>query len=199
MDTKTISFALMMGALGNLLFAISNYAGNLAPGIALDFSLLAVFIAGFYGGSSVGFVSGLLAGIMPGIVFGPMGMSSWLGLIGLPLGKAMTGLTAGIIARSIRLGTRPYSSVLAVPATLSAYIPECLFTYSFFAYMMPILLGNGGAYIFLYFILPKALSEVAIIGFLVAGLVGNHGFNDFISRYFTRPHTIPKLEKSKLA
>lgn len=197
MDAKTISFTLMMGVLGNVLFAISYYAGNLAPGVALDFSLVAACIAGFYGGPLTGFISGLFVGIMPGIMFGPMGMGSWLGLFGLPLGKGLTGLTAGIVARGSGLGRRPYSSLLAVPATLLAYIPECLFTYAYFAYLMPFFLESGGAFTFIVYILPKALAEVTIISFLMAAIIGNHGFNDFIRRFFAKPHIIPKLKASE--
>ena len=197
MNAKTVSFMIMMGVLGNALFAISYYAGNLAPGVALDFSLVAAYIAGFYGGALTGFISGFFVGIMPGIMFGPMGMGSWLGLIGLPLGKALTGLTAGIVARTSNLGKRPYSSLLAVPATLFAYIPECLFTYCYFAYLMPFFLGSGGPYVFIYYILPKALGEIAIISFLMAALMGNHGFNDFISRFFTKPYLMSKLKTSE--
>ena len=197
MDTKTISFTIMMGVLGNVLFAISSYLGNLGYGIALDFSLVAACIAGFYGGPLTGFVSGLFVGIMPGIMFGPMGMGSWLGLFGLPLGKGLTGLTAGIIARSASLGRRQYSSLLAVPATLLAYVPECLFTYSYFAYLMPFFLGSGGAFTFIVYILPKALGEVTVISFLMAALVGNRGFNDFVGRFFTKAHIIAKFGASE--
>lgn len=200
MEAKTVSFMLMMGVLGNVLFAISSYLGNLGYGVALDFSLVAAYIAGFYGGPVVGFISGLFVGIMPGIVFGPMGMGSWLGLFGLPLGKGLTGLTAGIASRGLSLGDRQYPSLLAIPTTLLAYIPECLFTYAYFGYLMPFFLGQGGSFIFLSVILPKAVAEVTIIGFLIAALVGNHGFNDFVGRFFVKPHIIPKFKagKSKL-
>lgn len=197
MNAKTISFTLMMGALGNVLFAISYYAVNLAPGVALDFSLVAAFIAGFYGGPLTGFISGIFVGIMPGIMFGPMGMGSWLGLVGLPLGKALTGLTAGIISKSFNLGRRPYSSLLTILATLLAYVPECIYTYAYFAYLMPFFLGQGGAAIFLYGILPKAMGEVAIMSVLMAALIGNNGFNDFVSTFFTKPHIIPNVRTRK--
>jgi len=197
MDAKTISFTLMMSALGNVLFARSYYGGNLSPGVALDFSLVAAFIAGFYGGPLIGFVSGLFVGIFPGIMFGPLGMSSWLGLFGLPLGKGLTGLTAGIISKGLNLGSRPYSSILAIASTLLAYIPECVFTYAYFAYMMPVLLGKGGPLIFISTILPKALGEVAIMSFLMAALVGNRGFNDFVGKFFMKTYIIPKLNTQK--
>jgi hypothetical protein len=62
---------------------------------------------------------------------------------------------------------------------------------------MPYFLGSGGAFTFLLYILPKALGEVTIISFLMAALIGNHGFNDFISRFFTKPYVIPKLKAGK--
>jgi len=159
MNAKIVSFILMMGVLGNVLFAMSYYTGQLAPGVALDFSLVAAYIAGFYGGPLIGFVSGLFVGIFPGIMFGPLGMGSWLGLVGLPLGKALTGLAAGVFSKSLRLGERQYSSIIAIPATFISYIPECLYTYAYFAYLMPFFLGSGGPFIFICYILPKAILE----------------------------------------
>ncbi|MBX5329306.1 MAG: hypothetical protein QHH18_08235 [Candidatus Bathyarchaeota archaeon] len=184
MNAKIVSFILMMGVLGNVLFAISYYTGQLAPGVALDFSLVAAYIAGFYGGPIIGFVSGLFVGIFPGIMFGPLGMGSWLGLVGLPLGKALTGLAAGIFSKSLRLRERQYSSIVAIPATFISYIPECLYTYAYFAYLMPFFLGSGGAFIFIYYILPKAVLEIVIMSFLMGALIGNRGFNEFIGRFF---------------
>jgi len=196
MNSKTIAFTLIMGALGNILFGISYYIGPLAPGIAIDFSLIPAYIAGFYGGPIIGFVTGIFVGIFPGIMFGPLGMGSWLGLIGLPMGKALTGLTAGIISKSLNLGNRPYSSLLAVPATILAYVPECVYTYSYFAYLMPYFLGSGGPYIFIYYILPKSLAEVIIMSFLMAALIGNYGFNEFLNRFFVKA-PIPKMKVKK--
>lgn len=186
MNSKSIVFTLIMGALGNVLFGISYYVGNIAPGIAFDFSLIPAYIAGFYGGPIIGFISGLFVGILPGIMFGPLGMSSWLGLIGLPLGKALTGLTAGLLSKGLNLKNRSYSSLLAVPATLLAYVPEGLFTYAFFAHLMPFFIGSGGPYIFIYYILPKAIAEIVVMSFLMAALVGNHGFNDFLGKFFIK-------------
>ena len=94
MKTKELAFTLMMGALGSALFAISYYTGQIAPGIALDFSLLAALIAGFFAGPTIGLTAGLLVGILPGILFGPLGMGGIAGLIGLPIGKGLSGLTA---------------------------------------------------------------------------------------------------------
>ncbi len=190
MNTKKLAFIIMMGALGNVLFAISYFAGPIAPGIALDFSLIAVFIAGFFAGPVEGIATGLIVGIMPGIMFGPVGTGGWLGLIGLPLGKALTGLTAGLIAKKLNFGQKPRRSVLGVPLTLMAYVPEGLFTYVYFAFLLPFfiptqVLGNA----VIATIMIKAVGEVAIMGFIIAALLGNKGFNDFIQAFFCKPQT----------
>ena len=177
----------MMGALGNVLFAISYFAGPIAPGIALDFSLIAVFIAGFFIGPREGIITGLLAGILPGIMFGPVGTGGWLGLIGLPLGKALTGLTAGFIGKGVNF-QKPRSSLLGIPLTILAYIPESIFTYAYFAFLLPLFIPTqvlGNAVIIT--ILIKAFGEVTIMGFIIAALLGNKGFKDFIQAFFCKP------------
>jgi LytS/YehU family sensor histidine kinase len=186
MDAKRISFALMMGALGSALFAVSFYAGPIAPGIALDFSLIAAFIAGFYGGPTVGFVSGLFVGILPGIMFGPLGMGGVLGLVGLPFGKALSGLTAGLIAKGLKFGQKSRSSLIGIPSTFLAYVPEAIFTYAYFIFLLGM---EGGAATFFTFILPKALVEVTIISIIMAALIGNRGFSDFVRAHFTKVNT----------
>jgi hypothetical protein len=173
----------MLGALGNALFAISYSLGYIAPSVALDFSLVGVIIAGFYGGAETGFITGLIAGVLPGIMFGPMGNGGVLGLVGLPFGKALSGLTAGTIAGGIKLGQRPRSSLIAIPSTLLAYVPESIFTYAYFI----ILLGlEAGAATFFIYILPKALLEVIIISVLMAALMGNAGFSHFVRAHFMK-------------
>jgi riboflavin transporter FmnP len=192
LNTKKLAFIIMMGALGNVLFAISYFAGPIAPGIALDFSLIAVLIAGFFAGPTAGLSTGLIAGVLPGIMFGPAGTGGWLGLIGLPLGKALTGLTAGLIAKSVNL-QKPRSSLLGVPLTLLAYVPEAIFTYAYFKFLLPFFIPTqvlGDAIIAT--ILIKAVGEVTIMGFIIAALLGNKGFNDFIRAFFSKPQTTPK-------
>jgi LytS/YehU family sensor histidine kinase len=192
MNAKEIAFALMMGALGNTLFAISFYLGPISPGIALDFSLIAAFIAGFFGGPALGFISGLLVGALPGIMFGPLGLGSWLGLIGLPLGKALSGLTAGLIAKSLSLGQKPRSSLLGIPATLLAYVPEAIFTYAYFVYLMPFFLAQGLETTIIIAIMLKAIGEVIIMSVIIAALMGNKGFNDFVRTFFSRTRITPE-------
>ena len=184
MNSKNLTFIIIMGILGNILFAVSNYAGTIIPGVALDFSLIAVYIAGFFGGPTIGFISGLFAGIFPGIIFGPLGMGSWLGLFGLPLGKAITGLSAGLISKGLHLNKKD-NSIPLIPVTLLSYIPEGIYTYAYFAFLMPFFLGSEAlGSVFIIYILPKAIVEVTIISFLMAALQGNTGFKDFVSNYF---------------
>jgi len=183
MNSKTISFIAMMSTLGNVLFLISYYLGQLSPGVAFDFSLVGVLIAGLYGGPWVGFVTGLLAGIFPGIFFGPMGSGSWVGLIGLPIGKALTGLTAGLLYKVFNVGKRKRQSIVTVPLVIVAYIPEFLFTVIYFVSLLPFFIGGGGAGI-LVFVLPKAFAEVIVMSFLMAALIGNQGFSNFVHNFF---------------
>jgi riboflavin transporter FmnP len=182
MNSKAITFIAMMSTLGNVLFLVSFYAGKLAPGVAIDFSLVGVFIAGLYGGPLVGLITGLFAGIFPGIFFGPMGSGSWVGLIGLPIGKALTGLMAGLLYKSLNMNQKTRQSVLVIPLVIASYIPECLFTVFYFVGLLPWLIGGGGASI-LIFVLPKAFAEVVVMSFLMAALIGNQGFSNFVSNF----------------
>lgn len=184
MDTKKLAFALMMGALGSAFFAVSYYFGPIAPGVNLDFSLVAVFIAGFFGGPTIGLFSGLIAGILPGIMFGPLGMGGALGLIGLPLGKALSGLTSGVIGKGLRLGTeKQRPSVLGVPASFLSYVPEAFYTIGYFALLQGIAVGPTTYFVY---ILPKALVELTIISVIMAALIGNNGFCTFTTIFTNR-------------
>jgi len=184
MDSKAISFVVMMSVVGNVLFVISYYLGPLAPGVALDFSHVGVFIAALYGGPLIGFITGLLAGILPGIFFGPMGQGSWVGLIGLPIGKSLAGATLGLLFYGLKMNSRNRQSIFTVPIVLVSYIPECIFTIFYFVSLLPFFIGGGGVGI-LAFVLPKAWAEILVISFLMAALVGNQGFSNFVNNFFT--------------
>ena len=192
MDSRTIAFMALMGALGNILFLFSYYVGPIIPGeVGLDLALMTVFIAAFYGGPFIGFLTGLFAGILPGIYFGPLGLGSWLGLICLPLGKALTGFTAGLFYKGLDVDQRPRKSILTIPSVLVSYIPEFIFTIAYFVVLLPNLIGGGGVGI-LAFVLPKGWVEVVFISFFMASLVGNRGFSTFISNFIARYKTKSK-------
>ncbi len=176
MNTKKLTFAVMMGALGAAFFAVSYSVAPIAPSIAFDFSLIGVFVAGYYGGPKIGFLTGLIAGILPGIMFGPLGSGGVFGLIGLPFGKALTGMTAGLLSSGIKFGQKSRPAILAVPSTLLAYVPESLFTLGYFIFIMPAI----GSTVFFTAILPKALIEVTIMSFVMAALLRNNSFSCYV-------------------
>ncbi len=170
----------MMGALGTALFLISYYTTPIAPSVAFDLSLIGVLVAGYYGGPKVGFLTGIIAGILPGLMFGPLGTGGALGLIALPVGKALTGLTAGYLSATIKFGkSRP--AALAIPATFLAYVPEALFTWGYFI----ILLGTIAGTAVYSTILAKGIVEVAIMSFIMLILLKNNGFSCFVRNHFT--------------
>lgn len=183
MDSKTISFIVMMSVLGNVLFLISFYSGQIAPGVAFDFSHIGVYIAALYGGPIVGFITGLLAGILPGVFFGPLGQGSWVGLIGLPIGKSLAGITMGLLHYGLKINQKKRRSILTFPLVIVSYVPECIFTVFYFVSLLPYFIGGGGIGI-LAFVLPKAWAEIIVIGFLMAALAGNQGFNNFVNNFF---------------
>ncbi|UCE29832.1 MAG: hypothetical protein JSV85_03725 [Candidatus Bathyarchaeota archaeon] len=180
-NSKKIVFIATMSALGNVLAGISIYLGPIYPGVALDLSHIATFIAAIYGGPAIGFLVGLFGGVFSGVYFGPLGTLSWLGLIGLPLGKSLTGLTTGALHKLFRVKQRSHPSIITLPLVISSYVPECLFTIFFFLSIMPYFLGLGGGLFMLGFILPKAWGEIILMSFLMAALVGNEGFSVFIA------------------
>jgi riboflavin transporter FmnP len=186
MNAKIIAFIIMMGALGNVLFLISFYGVQIAQGVALDLSLIGVFIAGFYGGPLAGLATGLIAGILPGVMFGPLGNGGVLGLIGLPLGKALTGLTTGLLMKGLKLHQRTHQSLITIPLTLLAYIPEAIFTYAYFSFLLPFFLGGILPFTVIVTILIKATVEVTVMSIIMAALIGNKGFKDFVTAHFTR-------------
>jgi LytS/YehU family sensor histidine kinase len=181
MNAKNTAFALMMGALGAVLFAFSYYATPIAPSIAFDFSLIGVLIAGFYGGPTLGFVTGIFAGVLPGIMFGPLGTGGVFGLIGLPFGKALTGMTAGFISKAVKFERKPRLAFLAIPLTFLAYIPESIFTWGYFVFLLQF---EAGTSVFLT-VIAKALIEITIMSVLMVALIRNAGFSRYVRAHFT--------------
>lgn len=181
-----MAFTAMMVALANALSALSIGLTRIGQ-VGLDLSNLAAFIGAVYGGPLLGFLIGLLGGIVPGIHFGPLGGLAWLGLIGLPLGKSLTGLTTGILYRYVNSNRRANTSLLTIPVVLLGYVPECLFTIFFFLTLVPYFLGplpwlTLGL---LISILVKAWTEIALMSVFMAALTGNVGFSTFVKNFFT--------------
>jgi hypothetical protein len=199
MDSKTVAFIGMLSALGIALSAISL---NVAPilshlpsggvgGAALDLSHIATFTAAISGGPIVGALVGLLGGLYAGSYFGFVYGQGLVAIVGVPLGKAMTGLMAGILYRKLKIGSGSKHSYLAVPATLLAYIPESIYTVLYFLYIMTALIGPGMADL-VPVVTAKAWVEIIVMSILMGALAGNTGFREFINRFL---HT-QKVDKS---
>jgi hypothetical protein len=183
LSSKVIAFTLIMAALGNTLSALSIGLTKVGQ-IGLDLSHIATFIASVYGGPVMGFLIGLVGGIVPGVYFGPMGGLSWLGLIGLPVGKALTGVTTGALCKLVNVNQRAHPSILTVPVVLIGYIPECLFTIFFFLVLVPYFFGWASVSL-LISILVKAWIEIGVMSVLMGALTGNGGFNTFMTKILT--------------
>jgi len=183
--SKTIAFISLMGALGNILFALSNYVGQIIPGVSIDLSHIPTFIASLYGGPLLGFLTGLLVGILPGIQYGPLSPhGSWFTIILLPLGKSLTGLTAGLLSKALRINQSKHGSLIIVPLVLMSFIPECLYIILYFVALLPLLVGSGTASV-LIFVLPKAWAEIVFMSVFMAALKGNSGFSNFVMSFIS--------------
>jgi len=177
LNSKQIAFIAIMSALGNILSGISiNIAPILAAtspgggGAALDLSHIATFIAAIFGGPVIGTIVGLLGGIYAGYSFGfTVGTLGFLSLVGIPFGKALTGLTAGLLYKGLKINKS---------------IPECLFTIFYFLYMVPYFYGFAMAFM-ISIVIPKAWIEIILMSFLMGALVGNIGFREFVSRFIS--------------
>jgi riboflavin transporter FmnP len=183
-EAKKIAFITMMIALGNILSGISIYLAPIYPGVNLDFSHVTTFIAAIYGGPIYGFIVGLFGGVWAGFYFGFIGGTlSWLSLIGLPIGKSLTGLTTGLFFKIFNIKERKYASIITVPTVLTSFIPETLFTVFYFLALAPYFFTFGFGWTMLGFILPKAWAEIIFMSFLMAALVGNRGFGTFVTNF----------------
>lgn len=204
--SRRVIFLAIMGALGSVMFIVSQTIFATTQ-IALDLSHIGTFIAAIYGGPLIGMLTGLLVGIGPGIYFGYLGGSlGVLSVICTPVGKALTGWSVGYLARFLRRGDSKYSSWKIIVATLVGYLPECIYMVFYFESLVTILMPGVAAFFISHFgsihllvisILTKAWIEISLLSVFMGALVGNHGFNDFVSRVFTTSYIIPKLKSSK--
>jgi thiamine transporter ThiT len=187
MDIKKLTVVIMMGALGNALFLISSSVGQIAPNVAIDFSLLTIILVGIYAGPKAGFTTGLIAGIAPGIMLGLIGGAA-IGLIAIPIGKGLTGLTIGLLATHFKLHHKPHKSIISIPLTWAAYIPEGIFTYAYLTILLPIFFAASAPPAFIVSaIMIKAAAEVTIMSFMIAALIDNRAVNNFIESHFKKP------------
>jgi hypothetical protein len=186
LNTKKITFIAMMAAMGNVLSLISIRMAPLVPSIplgpvtfslALDLSHIATFIAALFGGPIVGGLTGMIGGIIAAFEFG-FSQGNFLTGFGLPIGKALTGIAAGVIMK--RLEER--GGVMYVIGTILSYIPEALVTVVIFMYLFPLFIPFSDQWvaIFTIQILVKAFVEMVIMGVILMRVMGNRGFKVYV-------------------
>jgi len=191
-QSKTLAFAATMAALGNALSFLSIQLTPLVPSIplgpvtvslALDLSHLSTFIAALFGGPVVGGLTGFLSGLVAAFEFG-FSKGNVVTGIGLPVGKAMTGVAAGYVFRRLYMEG---SSLRMVASTVVSYVPEALLTLVLFRYVLPVVAGlpAGLATAIAIQIIVKAFFEMILLGLVMMGLTANAVFDDLARRYFS--------------
>lgn len=185
MNSRFVAFVVIMAILGNALSFIPIGLSRVGQ-VGFDLSHVTTFIVAFYGGPVLGLITGFAGGIAAGVQFGPLGWLSWLGLIGLPVGKSLTGLASGTIFKGLKINAKKHASLLTPFGVLLGYVPEFLFTVLFFLALVPSVLGWSleMSYSILVPIAIKAWMEMVIMSALMGALVGNSGFSGFMSTFF---------------
>ena len=182
--SKGLSFIALMAALGNVLSFISIQLSPIVPSIplgpvsfslALDLSHLATFTAALLGGPIVGGLTGLVGGFVAAFQFG-FSQGNIISGIGIPLGKAMTGIVAGILFRRLNTGM-----LKTLTVTVISYIPEAIFTAVIFVYFYPLFYGlpSAIAVVIATQIIVKAFVEMILIGIVLAYIAKSSGFKVF--------------------
>ena len=190
-NSKSLMFIAIMASLGNVLSFITMQLTPIAPNIplgpvtvsiALDISHLTTFIAAIYGGPTIGAITGAVGGLVAAFQFG-FSQGNIVTGVGLPVGKALTGLTAGYVFNWLR--ETKYSNIISA---VISYIPEGILTYVLFKYLLPVTTGIpvGIAVAISIQIIAKALIEMVILGVMLTGLTGNAGFRGFAEGYFRK-------------
>ena len=175
-----------MGALGNALFVLAGPLSTFSAGvvnISIDLSHVATALAAIFSGPLAGLFTGLIVGLAPGLWFSTA--SGPIALLFVPLGKALTGLTIGILQKLLRIQEREHRSLFTMMTVLVGYIPEMLFTVVYFLVLVPYFTGWLVASMIVLSILVKGWFELALVGVLSGSLMGNVSFAGFIARHFT--------------
>jgi len=174
--SKEIAFIATMGAMGNVLSALSAYIGNIHPQIALDLSHIATFIAALYLGPLPGFLTGCIASLFPFYRFGLTGLlGPILGLL-IIFEKGLSGLFGGMLAKKVR----PFFAVIL------GYIPESILMYITLVHLTALLyflVPPNAAVIFAAIfltILSKAWLEIFTISFLMELINLNQSFRQLL-------------------
>lgn len=192
-STKGVIFVALMSSLGNVLSFLSIKVSPLVPPIplgfisvsmAFDLSHTTTFISSLFGGPILGGLTGLIGGLVAAYEFG-FSQGNLITGFGLPVGKALTGLTAGLIMS--RLNPLRGNRLKMIAATVCAYIPEGLFTAVLFIFILQPLFHIPPIVVYPLTaqILVKAFIEMVVMGLILAALLGNRGFSEYVRGFFT--------------
>ena len=196
-SAKSAVFVGIMGALSNLLSGLSILLVPFLPAIplgpysisvAFDLSHLTTFIAALYGGPSIAGLTGLIGGMVASYEFG-FSQGNLVTGFALPVGKALTGITAGFVMRALGMRTGKRHRILIVASALLSYIPEGIFTAFLFLGIFPLVFETP-----LFILYPIAITivikgfiEMFVEGIALSALSANQGFAMFIQDFFTTP------------
>lgn len=193
-SAKSLAFIGVMGALGNVLSALTIFLTPLVPPIplgpisislALDLSHVTTLIGAFYGGPVIGGLTGLVGGLVAANEFG-FKQGNLITGFGLPIGKAITGISAGLLMKLVGVLRKERSRLLIIPTVFVSYVPEAIYTAFLFLAILPRTLGVP-AIIFtpiLTTILIKAFIEMIVMGLILSGLLSNRSFSVFVKKFF---------------
>jgi hypothetical protein len=192
LGSKSITFVAVMAALGNVLSFISIRLAPIVPNIsmgftsfslALDLSHLATFTAAFFGGPFIGGLTGMIGGLVAAFEFG-FSKGNLLTGFGLPIGKALTGLTAGFL--TVRMGVDK-DRMKMVLYTVFSYVPEGIWTVIIFLLLFPFFIPFSSFWVkaFTIQILVKAFIEMVVMGLILAGMLANQGFTEYVRGFFS--------------
>jgi hypothetical protein len=181
-----------MAALGNVLSFISIRLAPIVPNIsmgftsfslALDLSHLATFTAAFFGGPFIGGLTGMIGGLVAAFEFG-FSKGNLLTGFGLPIGKALTGLTAGFL--TLRMGVDK-DRIRMVLYTVFSYVPEGIWTVIIFLLLFPFFIPFSSFWVkaFTIQVLVKAFIEMVVMGLILAGMLANQGFTEYVRGFFS--------------
>jgi LytS/YehU family sensor histidine kinase len=201
MDIRTISpknwvLISIMGTLGNVISGLSILAAPFLPtvslgpysiSIALDLSHITTFISALYGGPAIGGLTGVIGGLVAANEFGFSKGNIVTGFT-LPLGKALTGIVAGLVMPALGLQKRSRRRIFSVSSTLISYIPEAIYTVFIFLAVFPLAFGTPTfvLYPIVITILIKASIEMVAEGMLLLALSSNQGFTGLLRNFFTK-------------
>lgn len=190
LGSRSLTFVAIMASLGNVLSLITTQLAPIMPNIplgpvsvslALDISHLTTFIAALLGGPVIGGITGAVGGLVAAFEFG-FSKGNFVTGFGLPLGKALTGITAGYIFRRFELD----SWVKAALVALVSYVPEGLLTLVLFRYLLPPVTGMpiGIATLIGFQIVVKACFEMVLLGLILRQIFSNVGFKNYVESFF---------------